>query len=298
MSDDLTNTGEVYAEIRLDEFSVDGDSETPPAVEGAEEVVESEEEVVVEGSEPERDEQGRFKKKKTAQDRINEITAKYRDTERQLATERAVNQTLMQQMGNVTQTPDVQYEQPTATFGEPEPKLEDYNYDAVLHAQAVGAWQVRKELADTEAKAKQQNEVASQVRRDAEWNVKTAEFKQKFPDFDARVQDPNLSITPAMATVIKSSNKGPEMAYYLAQNPDTAADIASSTPEIQAYRLGQIEARMVTKPRNPAAPPPVTPVAGSSEGGAKSWHNDPNISPEKWAELRNKEIAEKRAARK
>jgi hypothetical protein len=47
------------------------------------------------------------------------------------------------------------------------------------------------------------------------------------PDYDVVVRDPSLPITPLMADVIRESEKGPEIAYYLATNRSELAQIAS-----------------------------------------------------------------------
>jgi len=259
------------------------ESATPPEpeeVEGAE------------GEEQERDEQGKFKPKRSAQARIDEITAARRQAERDLATERAINATLMAQMEQAQKVP-----QPRQA--EHEPKLEDYNYDAVLHAQAVGAYQVRKQMADEKAAETQRAAVAAQVRRDAEWDVRTKEFATQYPDFDAKVKRDDLAISPTMGVVIKASPKGPEMAYYLADHPEEASQIAALPTELQPYRLGLIESKLATiKPRTPAAPPPVAPVAGSGERPSVDPDTDMRLSPEAWAAKRNARLREERYGKK
>lgn len=96
--------------------------------------------------------------------------------------------------------------------------------------------------------------------------------RQARPDYDSVVRDPTLPITPAMAEVIKESEKGPEVAYYLGTNRSEAQRIAMLSPHLQAAALGRIEA-IVAPPAKPALrnPPPAPPqtVAGLSAGLGK-----------------------------
>jgi len=256
-----------------------------------EEAESSEEETSEEGAEEEeeqeRDEEGKFKPKKSAQKRIDEITAARRQAERDLATERAVNATLMAQMKQAQSASQ-------STFGEPEPKIEDYGYDQVEHAKALGAWSVRKQIADQQAQEQEKNQVAQQVRIDAEWDVRKSEFATSYPDFEVRTTDPTLPITTAMAKVIKTSARGPELAYYLAENKELASEIAGLPAELQPYRLGLIESKMKLKQPTHVAPKPVTPVAGSGERPSVDAVRDMKLTPEQWAEKRNRELHERR----
>jgi hypothetical protein len=94
------------------------------------------------------------------------------------------------------------------------------------------------------------------------------------PDYDTIVRDPSLPITPLMAEVIRESEKGPELAYYLASNRSELAQIASRPPHLQAAALGRIEASLTTPAPAPAAikpiphAPPQT-VSGLSAGLTK-----------------------------
>jgi hypothetical protein len=99
-------------------------------------------------------------------------------------------------------------------------------------------------------------------------------FRATKPDYDTIVRDPSLPITPLMAEVIRESEKGPELAYYLASNRSELAQIASRPPHLQAAALGRIEASLTTPAPAPAAikpiphAPPQT-VSGLSAGLTK-----------------------------
>lgn len=87
----------------------------------------------------------------------------------------------------------------------------------------------------------------------------------KYPDFEQIVNNPNLRITGEMAETIKSSDQGPELAYYLGSNPEEALRISKLTPLTQARELGKLEGTLDAAPTKPATtkvPEPITPVHG------------------------------------
>ncbi len=91
--------------------------------------------------------------------------------------------------------------------------------------------------------AAQAQELAAQAAQDA-WSEASAEFRQKVPDFDAVVHNPNLSVTPVMADAIRESSRGPEIAYYLGKNPAEAVHIAALPPVSQATAIARLEGRL------------------------------------------------------
>src|SRR6516165_7287432 len=69
-------------------------------------------------------------------------------------------------------------------------------------------------------------------------------FKERAPDWDQVARNPNLPVTPVMADAITESNLGPQVSYWLGQNPHEAARIASLPPIRQVAEIGQLEARI------------------------------------------------------
>ena len=91
------------------------------------------------------------------------------------------------------------------------------------------------------------------------------EFRDRAPDYDQIVGNPNLTITPLMADAIKESDNGASVAYYLGKNPDEAARIARMSPVQQAAAIGRLEAKVTTPAkRSTQAPPPVKTVSGGT----------------------------------
>lgn len=113
-------------------------------------------------------------------------------------------------------------------------------------------------------------ELAAQA--DEAWNTQIEDARTRYTDFDAVVSNPKLPITNEMAEVIKDSDNGADVAYWLGKNPAEAQRIAQLPPIAAARELGRIEARLTPQPRRiSSAPPPVETVG--SRGGS---NNDPD----------------------
>ena len=81
-----------------------------------------------------------------------------------------------------------------------------------------------------------------------------------------------------MADTIRSSDVGPELAYYLGTNPKDAERISRLTPLAQAKEIGKIEAKLASDPpmkRTTSAPAPISPVTARSTGSPAYDTTDP-----------------------
>jgi hypothetical protein len=122
---------------------------------------------------------------------------------------------------------------------------------------------IRQEQADTA------KETAAQLAGEA-FNYRETIARDRFADYDVVTRNPNVTITPAMAEIIRDSDVGPDLAYHLGKNPMEAAQIAALPANRQAVELGKLEARITTPKALPAQPPaPVQPVNGIAAGGSR-----------------------------
>jgi hypothetical protein len=81
-----------------------------------------------------------------------------------------------------------------------------------------------------------------------------------------------------MAETIRSSDIGPELAYYLGTNPKDAERISRLAPLAQAKEIGKIEAKLASDPpmkRTTSAPAPISPVTARSTGSQAYDTTDP-----------------------
>jgi hypothetical protein len=197
----------------------------------------------VESSKPDTDKE----LSKRVQERIDELTREKYDRAREAEYWRSIAQ---------------QAQQP-----KPEPKavevklptLEEHGYDEAKYQAALiqyATQQAEKVVEERLSKVEQQR--AEQKRLEA-FAERQRAFVKATPDFEARVlQDPTLPITEGMRDVIVDSENGPEIAYYLAQNRETAEAIARLPAHLAALEMGRIEGRLAAQKEAAKRPPPVS----------------------------------------
>jgi predicted nucleic acid-binding protein len=131
-------------------------------------------------------------------------------------------------------------------------------------------------------------EAAEQQIVNQAWSERITEAKGRYADFEQVALAPDVPITPEIAGMLKQSDKGPDLAYWLGMNRAAAAELAalSKTQPMQAaYHLGRLEASLsAPSPRTTSqAPEPIAPVRGNAQA---------SLNPEKMS------MAEYAAARK
>ena len=219
-------------------------------------------------SAPETEEKPERPKPNPVQDRIDQITRKRREAERNAKELEATNQRLKERL---------------AKYETPEPKLEDFEFDETRYQAALNAHnfkQLRKdELADDVEQSNAQIEAASKEAEDSKrtaYGLRAQAFAETAPDFDQVVSSSSLPVSDEVSAQIIESDLGPQLAYYLAKNPSEAANVAHLTDPLEAARaIGRLEARLTQPPpkRTTQAPPPLKPIAGNT--GTRSEF-DPN----------------------
>lgn len=178
------------------------------------------------------------KRKHWAHERIDELTRKMRDAQR-----------------------DAEFWKQRASA--PAPSQDDYpDYDD--YAAAKTAHLVRSQ--DAAVRADEAERLAVET-----FSAREEMARERFPDYDAVARQAGLPITPAMASVIFESEIGPEIAYHLGKNPGEARSIAMMSPERQAVAIGRLEGRLqatANARREPPPPPPQT-VGAMAAGTGK-----------------------------
>lgn len=150
------------------------------------------------------------------------------------------------------------------------PTLEQFGYDEGKFNAAVAAHysKLATEQARTATQQQLQEAQAKQAAEQAHknWSVKEAEFIKSKPDYVEKVRDVRfLPISREIQMELKSSELGPQVAYYLVENPDKAAAILALPLAAQLREVGRIEAKLElakapVKPAVSQAPPPVNKV--------------------------------------
>lgn len=213
-------------------------------------------------------------KKQTAQERIQEINAKFRESERRaIELERKIKE---------LEAPKVEVKTPTNVSGEPGPDdlnedgTEKYplgEFDGKLAADRA-QYHVDKRWAELQeeqvAKASAEAQKTAMAEQAQYWEAKLVEAESgELPD----IREDAVTIVNEfsnldeqygnyLASTLMSLDKGPEVLNYLATNMDEARKIVAMGPTKATIALGRLEARFLTegdgkvKPKVSAAPEP------------------------------------------
>ena len=163
-------------------------------------------------------------------------------------------------------------------------------YEAPQAAGSVDPKQIQMEIyrqAQELAKQNQWKETTEKI-----WNEGLSKYGDWAPQLNNMAQI--LGGIPTTLTEAAIESGAPhEVLYHLAKNVDEAARIALLPPTRQAVAVAKL-AQNVSAPRKvTSAPPPISPKV-QGIGSAPASLDDPNISMEEWARLRNEQAMARR----
>jgi hypothetical protein len=180
-----------------------------------------------------------------------------------------------------------------------EPNLDDFEqYDQYLKAVAKYEVAVERETARQELEAKKIQEKAEEVLNT--YKTRMEEAKKLYgSDRWEKVTGVDLPLTIAMREEILSSELGPHIVFYLANNGDECKEIAGLTPAQQIKRLTKIEQKLEGKipqkgktseeAKISKAPDPVKPISSKTDGKTAKDPSKMNFKEFKqWRSSQNK----------
>ena len=236
----------------------DASTETPETV--TEELQQTEPQEAAEKPEQgdEGDDQGgeekpQEKPKRSARERINELTKRAHEAEREVQRLREASE-----------------RRPAETAEKPSPdKFGSYDE----YVEALADWRADQRVAESFKKRDAERSQAAAARaaeaRAQAWAERQSEFREATPDYDAVVGKSSVQLAAHVVDTLLDSDSGPELAYHLAKNPETVKRINALSPLAAAREIGRIEATLsipAAPPVKPAsnAPAPITPVRSSA----------------------------------
>jgi hypothetical protein len=294
-SDDATSE-----EVEAEEVEDDATNEdTHSADDGATEDDESEEEPTDEDDQP--------KKGNRFQERINELTAARREAEREAAEVRRKLDEVLKRLDESTKPaePETKPVQQEATnTGAPQPT--DKNADGT-HKYPLGEFDP-KFLRDTvehmlntkqdeqkreQQEYEQQQELLRQRQAVEEvWEEKLIDARERYPDYQEKGQELIDSFAGIdeqygqyLTDTIMEMDAGPDVFYYLANNPEEAKQIVNAGPRKATIALAKLEAQFVSatpetkavRTKTTKAPPPPPQLKGSSVARASTDVNTDDL---------------------
>ena len=189
--------------------------------------------------------------------RIGQLSAENDELKRQLAAQQ-------------TQTPQSSAQPPNGEQKASKPKAEDFENYSEYEAALVehGARNVLTEF-EQRAEERDRTRDAEQRRKDAAagYQAKAEKIRETIPDYDEVIETADVQVNQDVGALIVQSERGPELAYHLANNPDLAFDLNQMSPTEAAFQLGKIESGLPkAQPKTATkAPPPPEPVKGGAQ---------------------------------
>lgn len=191
--------------------------------------------------------------KQTVQERIDEITRKRREAERDAEYWRNLAMTKEEPLPV----------KPAIPVETGRPNQENFETVEEYEDALIGWHDEKKSVAAGVVEQQKQQQEALKT-----FNENAVNVRKEHVDFDEVVKRPVF--TDAMRNVISVSKTGPELAYYLGKNPEIAGKIAQMPVEIQPYEIGKLETQIKIAQKTKtatAAPEPITPVGDVSIPG-------------------------------
>ena len=216
-------------------------------------------------------------KKKTAQERIDEITKARREAER----EREYWKKVALERGEPEKPPEAAPKE-TEIGLPPRPKIAAYE-TTEEYEDALLRWHDEAREIKTQ-RARQATEAQEALRK---FNERAAKVREEHDDFDDVLNEPVFS--QDMRIILLNSENGPAVAYHLGkrENRDLVDRIRSMPPHMQVYELGKLEVQLTLAEKakkTPGAPPPIKPVGG----GGKGPIDESKLTDDEWYALEKK----------
>lgn len=225
------------------------------------------------------------KKKNSAQERINELNKKFREEERQRkALEEKLNKLLEEREPTNKETTKAPVN--NANDGPKPPSPTDKNEDG-SDKYPLGEFdpnfindsvdfrleqKLAQQVKEQERTREEQKLEEQRLALEKNWQARLDETVKEYPDFGEKVgtlEDVMGDVPEAygqyLAAALMALDKGPEVLYYLANNPEEARQIIDSGATKATIALGRIESRFIAqekedkasvKPSNAPTPPP------------------------------------------
>jgi hypothetical protein len=206
-------------------------------------------------------------KKNGVQKRIDELTRqRYEEAEARKEAEARIKQ-------YEAQMAELQAKQAQGDLESRKPKIEDFDYDQGRFEEAYSSWlgEVNQRNQEVQQQqAQQQAQYEAQLKRQIEVERKIAEGRVKYPDFDEKVNNPQVpslaQMNQAAFEALIESEQTADLSYYLANNPSEVYRFQGMSPVKAIKEIAKLESKLQAKPATTTkAPPPPTDISGKAE---------------------------------
>lgn len=204
--------------------------------------------------------------------RTREFIDKVRGENRELRQQLAQYQQAGQPAARSSDSSQHQQRGQAAPAGEPEPTLEQHDFDVEAFTRAHSAWAVRSELQKQQTQQSAAATASQRLELQTKYETRVDEFADANPDFFEVVGLIKYPLSDEAQFAIMAHELGPTIAYHLGNNDDAAFDLASIQPHMAAAAVERLAKRLSAAPAKPEAnsPPQQNHLAAPGAFGASN----------------------------
>ena len=131
---------------------------------------------------------------------------------------------------------------PKSDEPDPKPNPTQFN-DALEYAEALAEWTTDRKMRERDQAelARKVEEEQSRMRQKFQDRLDVA--KQDMPDYEEMIASSDVSVSQPVTDAIIESDVGPQLLYYLAENPDFARELGEKSITSQLRAIGRLEAK-------------------------------------------------------
>jgi len=150
-----------------------------------------------------------------------------------------------------------------------EPTLEGHDYDLEAYTRAHSRWAAEQIIRERETAANEQRERQTFQEKMDSYAERAAEFEESHPDYREAIDGFFADYQPSreIQLAIIGHERGPEIAYYVANSDDEAFTLANTLPQNAAAAVSRLIKRMDAAQQAPIPSPP-SPVRTISQAPA------------------------------
>lgn len=231
------------------------------AVETEEVAAEPEVEAEVE-SEPEAEKEATEERKPNPklEKRFSELTKQREEARKEAQREREQREALEARLKALEQS-----SQPQKASVEPEDEPQPHQFsDAFEYAKALAEYSAEKAVKERDRQEAEKQLAVERQKVVEAWAKKVEAAKAEMPDFEEMIESSDVVVSDPIRDAIVESDVGPQILYYLAENPEVADKLAAKSVAAAMRELGKLEARFEKEAETSSEKPSKTVVKKSN----------------------------------
>lgn len=131
---------------------------------------------------------------------------------------------------------------------DPEPTLEGCDFDVAAYTRAYTKWELRQQSKARESAQQQETDTRKFEETRQNYVARIDEFAEANPDFYETVDSLEYPLSHEVQLAIMVHEKGPAIAYHIANNEDDAITLSGTPPHLAAVAVKRIAARLDAAP--------------------------------------------------